>query len=99
MGSAPAILSSMTVTAAGPCDGTTGRGSILITHDADAADVLRQLTVIVDGHQESPVLEPGSNRTVVDGIACDGTARTVLVVAVARDGSAPTRAFAVMLPR
>jgi hypothetical protein len=93
------VLGTVTVRSDGSCDASTGTGSILISHDRSAADVLRQITVIVDGRQYSPTLLAGQATTTVDGLNCDDAVHTVLVVAVGKDGSAPSRAFAVLMPR
>ncbi len=99
MQSAQMILSTVAARAANSCDATSGTGSIQFEHDPAAADVLRQMTVIVDGRQVSPPLVSGQTITSVDGVICDGAVHTVVVVAVGRDGSSPSRAFAVLMPR
>jgi hypothetical protein len=98
MQNAQMILSTVAARAANSCDATSETGSIQFEHDPAAADVLRQMTVIVDGRQVSPTLVSGQTITSVDGVICDGAVHTVVVVAVGRDGSSPSRAFAVLMP-
>ena len=97
--SAQQFLDSVVV-AAGP-DCTAGSGSITITHAPYPGTGVDLLTAIVDGHnqvadgrQVSERLADGADRLVVNGVACDGAIRTVILVV---DGET-TRAIAVRMP-
>jgi hypothetical protein len=90
-----AVLGTLTVEQQGPC--SQGRGSIRVTHDPGASSILRQISAIVDGTQASTGFSDGSDRFEIPGVICDGTIRTVLVVAVDIGGDTQSRAFAVRM--
>lgn len=93
------VLARISLRSAERCDPASGTDSLVVEHPADLAGVLRQLTVIIDGRQVSPPLESGRTISTVTGVRCDDAAHTAVVVAIDRDGSTRSRAFAVLMPR